>query len=76
MRAKKFWPGPEYAGFRHENIAVRPPKDVIRPQNDLYGVPLGSTWQSLVRGQGTVETEFLNGEIVRLAAKLGTKGSD
>jgi len=56
-----------------ENIAVRPPKDVIRPQNDLYGVPLGSTWQSLVRGQGTVETDFLNGEIVRLAAKLGTK---
>ncbi|UCB43886.1 MAG: ketopantoate reductase family protein [Dehalococcoidales bacterium] len=30
-----------------------------------------STWQSLARGQGTVETEFLNGEIVRLAKKLG-----
>jgi len=29
-----------------------------------------STWQSLARGQGTVETEFLNGEIVRLARKL------
>lgn len=30
-----------------------------------------STWQSLARGQGTVETEFLNGEIVRLAKTLG-----
>ena len=29
-----------------------------------------STWQSLARGQGTVETEFLNGEVVRLAKKL------
>ncbi|MFH1032546.1 MAG: ketopantoate reductase family protein [Chloroflexota bacterium] len=30
-----------------------------------------STWQSLARQQGTVETEFLNGEVVRLAEKLG-----
>lgn len=30
-----------------------------------------STWQSLARGQGSVETEFLNGEVVRLAAGLG-----
>ena len=30
-----------------------------------------STWQSLARRQGTVETEFFNGEIVRLAKKLG-----
>ena len=29
-----------------------------------------STWQSLARGQGSVETEFLNGEVVRLAASL------
>ena len=32
-----------------------------------------STWQSLMRGQGSVETEFLNGEIVRLAQRLGTE---
>lgn len=31
----------------------------------------GSTWQSLQRGEGTVETDFLNGEIVRLAHRLG-----
>jgi len=30
-----------------------------------------STWQSLMRGTGSIETDFLNGEIVRLAARLG-----
>ena len=30
-----------------------------------------STWQSLAREQGTVETEFLNGEVLRLAERLG-----
>ena len=30
-----------------------------------------STWQSLARHQGNVETEFLNGEIVRVAKKHG-----
>lgn len=30
-----------------------------------------STWQSLARHQGSVETEFLNGEIVRVAKTLG-----
>jgi hypothetical protein len=30
-----------------------------------------STWQSLARHQGSVETEFLNGEIVRVAKRLG-----
>ena len=39
--------------------------------NDPSPIPLGSTWQSLTRRQGTVETEFLNGEIVRIAKKLG-----
>jgi len=32
-----------------------------------------STWQSLAREQGTVETDFMNGEVVRLAASLGKK---
>jgi 2-dehydropantoate 2-reductase len=30
-----------------------------------------STWQSLARGQGSVETDFLNGEIVRVARRTG-----
>ncbi len=31
----------------------------------------GSSWQSLVRKQGSIETDFLNGEIVRLGKSLG-----
>ena len=31
----------------------------------------GSTWQSVARGQGTVETDWLNGEIVRLGRLQG-----
>ena len=50
----------------------RPPTNLVPPDKP-FGRPLGSTWQSLVRNQGTVETEFLNGEIVRLAAKLNLK---
>ncbi|MBI4303926.1 MAG: 2-dehydropantoate 2-reductase [Chloroflexi bacterium] len=32
-----------------------------------------STWQSLTRQQGTIETGFLNGEVVRLAKELGCR---
>lgn len=32
---------------------------------------LGSSWQSLVRKQGSIETDYLNGEIVRLGKMLG-----
>jgi 2-dehydropantoate 2-reductase len=32
-----------------------------------------STWQSLARGRESVETDYLNGEIVRLAKKVGLK---
>jgi 2-dehydropantoate 2-reductase len=32
---------------------------------------LGSTWQSLVRGTGDVETDYLNGEIARLGREHG-----
>jgi len=34
---------------------------------------LTSTWQSFARETGSVETEFLNGEVVRLAERLGRK---
>lgn len=37
----------------------------------IRGPMHGSTWQSLTRAQGSVEVEFLNGEIVRLAQRLG-----
>lgn len=31
----------------------------------------GSTWQSLHRGSGSVEADFINGEIVALGQRLG-----
>jgi 2-dehydropantoate 2-reductase len=31
----------------------------------------GSTWQSLTRGTGNVETDYLNGEIVAIAHRIG-----
>ncbi len=33
--------------------------------------PGGSTWQSFARGNGDVETDYLNGEVVRLGAAHG-----
>ena len=38
-----------------------------------HGAPSrgGSSWQSLVRGAGTIESEFLNGEVVRIGRLLG-----
>jgi 2-dehydropantoate 2-reductase len=37
------------------------------------GEPQNSTWQSLARKVGSVENEFFNGEIAKLAKKLGKK---
>ena len=54
-----------------EESPSRWPKSTKRSSDGLSGMPLGSTWQSLIRRQGTVETEFLNGEIVRIAHRLG-----
>ena len=45
------------------------------PKRSLTTESQSSTWQSLARRQGTVETEFLNGEIVRLAKRLGKSAS-
>ncbi|WP_342372695.1 2-dehydropantoate 2-reductase N-terminal domain-containing protein [Propioniciclava soli] len=43
---------------------------------DVAGAPDelgGSTWQSLTKGRGNVETDFLNGEIVALAHQIGSE---
>lgn len=56
-----------------EELAEECP-ELKRPgRGSVKGQAGSSTWQSLERGQGTVETEFLNGEIVRLAARLGAQ---
>ena len=64
----------EQAGLRwlsSEALAEACP-ELKQPPRAVVGQPRNSTWQSLARGQGAVETEFLNGEVVRLAERLGT----
>ena len=43
----------------------------VRPVPGAGGPLGGSTWQSLARGSGSIETDYLNGEIVRLARYAG-----
>ena len=52
---------------------VRRPTGIAQTGEGEFATPLGSTWQSLVRRQGTVETKYLNGEIVRIAENLGKR---
>lgn len=62
------------AGIRHttrdEELAQRGDQVGIRP---VAGRPRGgsSTWQSLARGTGSVEVDYLNGEIVLLGRAHG-----
>lgn len=54
----------EVAAWLDKGLEARP----------VPGVEAGrgfSTWQSLARGTGNIETDFLNGEIVRLAHSAG-----
>jgi 2-dehydropantoate 2-reductase len=54
-----------------EESAVRATGFTIQP---VAGVPAGtggSTWQSLHRGTGNIETDYLNGEIVMIAHRAG-----
>lgn len=54
----------EEAAIRQRSFTVRP----IPGQPEQLG---GSTWQSLARGSGSVETDYLNGEIARIANEHG-----
>jgi 2-dehydropantoate 2-reductase len=47
--------------------------DKLHPGDDVSGYPRGgsSSWQSLARGQGTIETDYLNGEVVLLGRLHG-----
>ena len=63
------------AGIRYtseaEETAARAAGFTMKP---VPGVPEfvgGSTWQSLQRGTGNIETDYLNGEIVIIARRLG-----
>ena len=62
------------AGIRwlsHEEITREWPDFGAKPRAAMNTEEQSSTWQSLGRRQGSVETEFLNGEIVRVARRLG-----
>jgi 2-dehydropantoate 2-reductase len=44
----------------------------VRPVPGFDDMALGgSSWQSLARGDGSIETDYLNGEVVRLARSSG-----
>lgn len=47
--------------------------DLLRPGDDVSGYPRGgsSSWQSLARYEGTIEADYLNGEIVLLGRTYG-----
>lgn len=53
------------------STAARVDGPAIRPVPGWDGGPNNSTWQSLSRHTGNVETDFFNGEIVRLAHRHG-----
>ena len=62
------------AGIRwlsEQQITTEWPDFGAKPRAALDTEEQSSTWQSLGRQQGSVETELLNGEIVRVAGKLG-----
>jgi 2-dehydropantoate 2-reductase len=54
-----------------EESAKRGDVFTVRPIPGLSGELGGSSWQSLVRGSGSIETDYLNGEIVMLARLNG-----
>lgn len=62
------------AGIRwinQEDLMKEMPETMAPLRGSLKTTEGSSTWQSLTREQGSVETEFLNGEVVRLAKRLG-----
>jgi 2-dehydropantoate 2-reductase len=62
------------AGIRwlsEEQIRQEWPDFGAKPRAVMNTEEQSSTWQSLGRQQGSVETDFLNGEIVRVAQRIG-----
>ena len=62
--------GIEFVSFEI-TTSVRKDGPTVRPVPGWNAGPSNSTWQSLSRNTGNVETDFLNGEIVRLAHRHG-----
>jgi 2-dehydropantoate 2-reductase len=62
--------GIPYVPFE-ESAAARAEGPTLRQVAGADKVVSNSTWQSLARNSGSVETDFLNGEIVRIAHSYG-----
>ena len=62
--------GIEYVPFE-VSTAARAKGPTMRPVAGAEEVISNSTWQSLARNSGSIETDFLNGEIVRIAHGYG-----
>ncbi|OBA58394.1 2-dehydropantoate 2-reductase [Mycobacterium sp. 1100029.7] len=62
--------GIEFVSFE-VSTATRADGPTIRPVPGSHTGPSNSTWQSLSRQTGNVETDFFNGEIVRIAHRHG-----
>ncbi|MFB1295653.1 ketopantoate reductase family protein [Mycobacterium sp. pW049] len=62
--------GIEYVPFEVSK-AARAEGPTVRPVAGTGDVIPNSTWQSLARNSGSVETDFLNGEIARIAHRYG-----
>jgi 2-dehydropantoate 2-reductase len=54
-----------------EETAARAAGFTMRPVPGIPSFVGGSTWQSLQRGTGNIETDYLNGEIVMIAHHAG-----
>jgi 2-dehydropantoate 2-reductase len=54
-----------------DEAAARADSFEVRPVPGVDEVLGGSTWQSLTRGTRNVETDYLNGELVRIARRHG-----
>jgi 2-dehydropantoate 2-reductase len=60
------------AGIEFAEARERARIDAVRPRAVAGRErPGGSTWQSLARGAGSVETDYLNGEVVLLGRSYG-----
>ena len=66
----------EKAGIKwisQEQVARDWPEITAPLRGQIKTEEQSSTWQSLARKQGSVETDYLNGEIVRAAKRLGIR---
>jgi 2-dehydropantoate 2-reductase len=63
--------GIEFVPFEVSKAARREGPS-MRPVPGAEDVVSNSTWQSLARNSGSIETDYLNGEIVRIAHRIGT----